>query len=61
MKKRDWGNMSNGRIKEILLEISHEQETIKNKIVTLLENKEFLAKEFLIGNNTITKRMKGED
>jgi len=61
MKKRDWGNMSNGRIKESLLEISHEQESIKNKIVKLLENKEFLTKEFLIGNNTITKRMKGED
>ena len=61
MERNDWKNMSNSRIRENLTVIKHEQETLRNKVITLLDAIEFLEKEYFIGNDVIIKRMKGKE
>lgn len=60
MKKYEWENMPNSKIKGILEEMKNEHETIKSKISDLLSELKKIEKEYIIGNNTLNKRMKGE-
>lgn len=55
-----WENMSNSSIKMELSELLHQQETIKNNIIKLSNKLETIEKEYLLGNNILTKRYKGE-
>jgi hypothetical protein len=56
-----WDNISNASIKMRLEELSHEQKTIKEKIIKLSENLENIEKEYFYGNKILSKRYKGED
>lgn len=56
----EWENMSNSSIKMELSELLHQQETIKNNIIKLSNKLETIEKEYLLGNNILTKRYKGE-
>lgn len=55
-----WENMSNSSIKMELSELLHQQESIKNNIIKLSNKLETIEKEYLLGNNILTKRYKGE-
>jgi hypothetical protein len=59
-KKVSWENMSNSSIKKELEVLIHQQETIKNKILSLSEKLETVEKEYLYGNKILTKRYSGE-
>lgn len=59
MEKYDWKNKSNSRVREKLLEIKHEEESLKNKVSDLLDKIDTLQKEYYLGNETLIKRMKG--
>ncbi len=59
-KKVVWENMSNSSIKKELEVLMHQQETIKNKILSLSEKLESVEKEYLYGNKILTKRYSGE-
>jgi hypothetical protein len=59
-KKIVWENMSNSSIKKELEVLMHQQETIKNKILSLSEKLESVEKEYLYGNKILTKRYSGE-
>lgn len=52
--------MSNSSIKKELEVLMHQQETIKNKILSLSEKLESVEKEYLYGNKILTKRYSGE-
>jgi len=56
----EWENMSNSSIKMELSELLHQQESIKNNIIKLSNKLETIEKEYLLGNNILTKRYKGE-
>jgi hypothetical protein len=57
----DWKNMSNASIKMQLEELTHQQKSIKEKIISLSEKLESIEKEYLLGNIILTKRYKGEE
>jgi len=57
----DWNNMSNASIKMQLEELTHQQKSIKEKIILLSEKLELVEKEYLLGNTILTKRYKGEE
>lgn len=57
----DWNNMSNASIKMQLEELTHQQKSIKEKIISLSEKLELVEKEYLLGNTILTKRYKGEE
>jgi hypothetical protein len=58
-KTIEWENMSNASIKMQLEELMYQQETIKNKILSLSEKLELTEKEYLYGNKILTKRYSG--
>jgi hypothetical protein len=57
----DWKNMSNASIKMQLEELTYQQKSIKEKIISLSEKLESIEKEYLLGNIILTKRYKGEE
>jgi len=57
----DWKNMSNASIKMQLEELLHQQKSIKDRMLSLSEKLESVEKEYLLGNNVLIKRYKGED
>ena len=57
----DWENMSNASIKMQLEELLHQQKSIKDRMLSLSEKLESVEKEYLLGNNVLIKRYKGED
>lgn len=61
MKKYKWENMSNSSISQILTEMKNEHESMKSKISDILTDMKKLEEEYLLGNNTLIKRMKGEE
>ena len=60
MKNHDWENMSNSNIKQVLMEMKYEHESIKSKVSKLLGELKKIETEYVIANKTIIKRMKGE-
>ncbi len=60
IKVIEWENMNNSTIKMELSELLHQQESIKNSIIKLSNKLETIEKEYLLGNNILTKRYKGE-
>jgi|TARA_R110000803_G_scaffold206827_1_gene274345 hypothetical protein len=61
MEKIKWSEISNRRIKETLEEMRNESIVVKNKINNLLDTLDKLDKEYLIGNDTLNKRLSGRD
>jgi predicted nucleic acid-binding Zn-ribbon protein len=61
MKKYKWENMSNSSINQILTEMKNEHEAMKSRISDILTDMKKLEEEYLLGNNTLIKRMKGEE
>jgi hypothetical protein len=59
-KKIVWENLSNSSIKKELEVLMHQQETIKNKMLSLSEKLESVEREYLYGNKILTKRYSGE-
>jgi len=59
--KIDWNNISNKKIQENLLSLTHEHESLKTKISTLLEKLDEVEKEYTYGNSILEKRYKGID
>lgn len=57
----DWENMSNASIKMQLEELLHQQKSITERMLSLSEKLESVEKEYLLGNNVLIKRYKGED
>ena len=55
----DWDNKSNSKIQHELIELRNEHETIKNKMIQLSEKLDNVEKEYLLGNKTLLKRLKG--
>ena len=53
--------MSNASIKMQLEELTYQQKSIKEKIISLSEKLELIEKEYLLGNTILTKRYKGEE
>ena len=59
-KKIVWENLSNSSIKKELEVLMHQQETIKNKMLSLSEKLESVEREYLYGNKILTKSYSGE-
>jgi len=55
----DWDNKSNSKIQHELIELRNEHETLKNKMIQLSEKLDNVEKEYLLGNKTLLKRLKG--
>jgi len=60
VKNIEWGNMSNANIREKLMSLQHEHESLKNKMNEMTDIMESLEIEYLHGNEVIIKRAKGE-
>lgn len=55
-----WDDMSNSNIRVKLESLRHEHETIKVKIDNLIDSLKNVELNYLIGNETLIKRVKGE-
>jgi len=55
----DWDNKSNSKIQHELIELRNQHETLKNKMNQLSEKLDNVEKEYLLGNKTLLKRLKG--
>tara|TARA_R100000908_G_scaffold62538_1_gene41887 strand:+ start:2949 stop:3137 length:189 start_codon:yes stop_codon:yes gene_type:complete len=55
-----WDNMSNSNIRVKLESLRHEHETIKVKIDNLIDSLKNVEIDYLTGNETLIKRIKGE-
>ena len=60
VKNIEWDNMSNANIREKLMSLHHEHESLKNKMNEMTDTMESLEIEYLHGNEVIIKRSKGE-
>tara|TARA_B110000211_G_C14036715_1_gene534903 strand:+ start:1381 stop:1572 length:192 start_codon:yes stop_codon:yes gene_type:complete len=60
VKNIEWDNMSNANIREKLMSLQHEHESLKNKMNEMTDIMESLEIEYLHGNEVIIKRSKGE-
>ena len=60
VKNIEWDNMSNANIREKLMSLQHEHESLKNKMNEMTDIMESLEIEYLHGNEVIIKRVKGE-
>jgi uncharacterized protein YeeX (DUF496 family) len=60
MEKYDWENMSNSKIRGILEGMKNEYESLGKKVSSILEEMKKIEKEYLLGNNILVKRKKGE-
>jgi hypothetical protein len=60
VKDIEWDNMSNSNIREKLLSLQHEHESLKNKMNEMTDIMESLEIEYLNGNEVLIKRAKGE-
>jgi hypothetical protein len=54
-----WENISNDNIRNKLLELKNEHESLKTKIIILSEKLDNIEKEYLLGNKILLKRLKG--
>jgi|15BtaG_2_1085339.scaffolds.fasta_scaffold173914_1 hypothetical protein len=54
-----WENISNNNIRNKLIELKNEHESLKSKIINLSEKLDTVEKEYLLGNKTLIKRLKG--
>ncbi|MDB4335483.1 hypothetical protein N9994_00305 [bacterium] len=55
-----WNNMSNSNIRVKLESLRYEHETIKVKIDNLIDSLKNVEIDYLTGNETLIKRIKGE-
>lgn len=59
MVMKDFKNMSNGEINIELKNLENEYESIKNKVLNLIERMQELDKDFIEGKKELSKRSKG--
>jgi len=59
IKHINWGDISNNNIRNKLIELKNEHESLKSKIINLSEKLDNVEKEYLLGNKIILKRLKG--
>lgn len=57
----NWGDISNNSIRNKLIELKNEHESLKSKIINLSEKLDNVEKEYLLGNKILLKRLKGEE
>ena len=55
-----WENMSNSNIRIKLESLRHEHEAIKTKIDNLIDEMKDIELDYLLGNEALIKRHKGE-
>ena len=55
-----WENMSNSNIRVKLESLRHEHEAIKTKIDNLIDEMKDIELDYLLGNEALIKRHKGE-
>jgi ribosomal protein S24E len=58
-EKIDWENNSNSTIQHKLVELGYVHESLKTKMIKLSEQLEEIEKEYILGNNTLNKRLRG--
>jgi hypothetical protein len=58
--EKRWDNMSNSNIRIKLESLRHEHEAIKTKIDNLIDEMKDIELDYLLGNEALIKRHKGE-
>jgi hypothetical protein len=58
--EKRWENMSNSNIRIKLESLRHEHEAIKTKIDNLIDEMKDIELDYLLGNEALIKRHKGE-
>jgi len=58
--EKRWENMSNSNIRVKLESLRHEHEAIKTKIDNLIDEMKDIEFDYLLGNEALIKRHKGE-
>jgi hypothetical protein len=59
MEYINWEDISNNNIRNKLIELKNEHESLKTKIINLSEKLDTVEKEYLLGNKILLKRLKG--